>query len=107
MTHAEKNEKYSFAPGYWEWHLIDDKGRIILNIPDPYDSELAECKTCKDVLRLCEDWYSEACRHYESGEDFNGVKADPALISPACHAGTGLAKVMAKALYDYYIKPCA
>lgn len=101
---VSKDNGYKFVPSYWEWHLLDDNGQIILNIPDPYDGNLIECKTYEDVLKLCEDWYLEAYKHYEDGEDFNGVKVDPTSIPSAYLAATEPVRVMAKTLYDYYIK---
>lgn len=94
--------RYRCVPSYWEWHL-EQGNELILNIPDPYD-ELIECKTYKKVEKLCEDWYLEAYKHYETGDEFNGVKVDPTSIPSAYMAATEPVKVMAKTLYNYYIK---
>lgn len=92
---------YYFVPGYYEWHLIDENGKILLNVVDPLD-DLCECDSYEDVLNWCESLYLEAYKHYEQNEDFNGIQIDPADIPCAYYPKTSPVQEMANALFEYY-----
>ena len=57
-----------------EWHLIDETGKIVLNITD---SDLGNhCETANDVLEVIDIIWDEASDAILKGEEFNGVKTE-------------------------------
>lgn len=90
-----------FVPGYYEWHLTDEKGNILHNMVLDSEDLFHEDGTqmeLDEVIELCEDDLLAAQQCYLDGEEYNGVKAE--WKTPKEIALT--ADVMATALYNYY-----
>lgn len=111
----EKND-YVFRPAYYEWHLSDGDGRVLLNWVDPsdnfyiyededgndleeprsmtYDEVLAECKSYIETG----DMFFEDADEQDERDGFHGVRRREWEQLPK-----NAAEIMAKAIYDYYI----
>lgn len=90
-----------FVPGYYGWHLTDEKGNILHNMVLDLEDLSHEDGTqmeLDEVIELCEDDLLAAQQCYLDGEEYNGVKSE--WKTPKEIALT--ADVMATALYNYY-----
>ena len=58
-----------FIPGFYEWHLVDEKENILLNIPDGI---IDDCETKDDLDFVINDISRQALRAVEEGEDLYG-----------------------------------
>ena len=58
-----------FIPGLYEWHLVDEKGNILLNIPDGI---IDDCETKDDLDFVIGDIPRQALWAVEDGEDLYG-----------------------------------
>lgn len=58
-----------FIPGYYEWHLIDEKDNVILNIPDGI---IDDCETKADLYFVLGDITRQALLAVEEGEELYG-----------------------------------
>lgn len=58
-----------FIPGFYEWHLVDEKDNILLNIPDGI---IDDCETKEDLDFVINDIPRQALRAVEEGEDLYG-----------------------------------
>ena len=96
---------FSFVPGYYEWHLVDESGKTLHNMVDPseclYDED-GNNLTLEGVTALCEDDLNCADSHYSEGDDYNGILLDEDE-SLSQQEIVEAAKVMGQALYDYYL----
>lgn len=103
---SKESLEYRFIPGYYEWHLIDDKGKVLYVMQDPSEdlfNEQTECETLDDVRGVIEgeleteklNWQM----NYESGEKHSQIPFDE-LPKSIC-------ELMARALYDYYVANAA
>lgn len=59
-----------FEPSYYEWHLVGEDGRILLNIPD---SIVDYCETMSDLCFVIEDLPRQASDAVSCGEELYGV----------------------------------
>lgn len=55
-----------FIPGYYEWHLVDEKDNVLLNIPDGI---IDDCETKADLDFVIGDIPRQALRAVEEGEE--------------------------------------
>lgn len=99
--------KYRFIPGYYEWHLVDKKGRVLYSMEDPIDdlfNERIECETLDDVRSVIEgeleteklNWQM----NYEDATERHALVDFNELPKSTC-------ELMARALYDYYVANAA
>lgn len=111
-----KKNDYAFRPAYYEWHLTDGNGRVLLNWVDPadnfvvredddendeydverpmtYDEVLAECE---EYIQCGNDFFNEADEEDEE-EGYHGVKREDFIRLPE-----NAADIMATALFYYY-----
>lgn len=104
-----------FRPTYYEWHLTDGNGRVLLCWVDPADSlyiyndedgnELDEPQAMdyEQVLSECEDYIKSGKEFFKFADDdderegFHGVRRREWDRLP-----DNAAEIMARALYDYY-----
>ena len=84
-----------FIPGYYEWHLVDDKDNVLLNIPDGI---IDDCETKADLDFVIEDIQIQALRAVEEGEELYGcdVRKYVSDIDDDC-----VTKLMADTLSEY------
>ena len=73
-THIQTNtirimNNVRFIPGFYEWHLVDEKENILLNIPDGI---IDDCETKDDLDFVINDISRQALRAVEEGEDLYG-----------------------------------
>lgn len=59
-----------FIPGFYEWHLVDEKDKILLNIPDGI---VDYCETMSELRFVIEDLPRQASDAVSCGEDLYGV----------------------------------
>lgn len=59
-----------FEPSYYEWHLVGEDGRILLNIPD---SIVDYCETMSGLCFVIEDLPRQASDAVSCGEELYGV----------------------------------
>lgn len=97
------SRKYRFVPAYYEWHLVDENGKILYSMPDPTDelfNEQIKCETLDDVRGVVEgeldgekaNW----SMNYEDTDEKHALIPFDELPKSTC-------EIMARALYDYYI----
>ena len=72
-----------FIPGYYEWHLVDEKDNVLLNIPDGI---IDDCETKDDLIFVIEDIPRQALQAVEEGEELYGcdVKKYVSYIDDEC-----------------------
>jgi hypothetical protein len=58
-----------FIPGQYEWHLVDEKDNVLLNIPDGI---IDDCETKDDLDFVIRDIPRQALLATEEGEEFYG-----------------------------------
>ena len=58
---------------YYEWHLVDEAGKVLLNITD---TDIDHCETAKEVLEAIDNIWEEAWEKISRNEEFNGVKTE-------------------------------
>ncbi len=58
-----------FIPGQYEWHLVDEKDNVLLNIPDDF---IYDCETKADLDFVIEDIPRQALQAVEEGEELYG-----------------------------------
>jgi hypothetical protein len=58
-----------FIPGFYEWHLVDEKDNVLLNIPDGI---IDDCETKADLDFVIRDIPRQALRAVEEGEELYG-----------------------------------
>lgn len=97
------SKKYRFIPGYYEWHLIDDKGKVLYVMQDPSEelfNEQIECETLDDVRGVIEGELDTERQNWIT--NYEGNVARHALI-PFDELPKSTCEIMARALYDYYV----
>lgn len=98
------SNRYKFVPAYWEWHLIDteDNNKVVYNIVDPWDDDLLNCNSLDDVRNYV---WEELNVERNAWDCYGGEPNYPhnALVNPFTLPDE-IVDVMARALYDYYIK---
>lgn len=95
--------KFRFESTYYEWHLVDDcTGEVLHCAADPCE-EMCEYDTMEELEDASRNALLEADTFYENGLDYEGVflESEKRLSIDEINAA---AKVMAEALYNYYIK---
>lgn len=65
------NEEVRLEPGYYEWHLVDENDKILLNITD---ANIEHCSTKKELLEAIENVWKEAYEAIEYGREYNGIE---------------------------------
>lgn len=58
-----------FIPEQYEWHLVDEKDNVLLNIPDDF---IYDCETKADLDFIIGDIPRQALRAVEEGEELYG-----------------------------------
>ena len=58
-----------FIPGQYEWHLVDEKDNVLLNIPDDF---IYDCETKADLAFVIGDIPRQALQAVEEGEELYG-----------------------------------
>jgi len=106
-------DNYSFVPAYYEWHLIDDNGNVLLNMKDPFEMLFDETDesgqlleqprpitTLDGVLDVCKDFIEveKMCLESDYPASTSHGNNDSIFDLP-----DNAAEIMAKALFDYYI----
>lgn len=102
---------YSFVPAYYEWHFVDEKGNVLLNMNDPSEDiyieddingqlldEPVRFTTYDQMLDFCKDFIEVEKMCLDNEED-SGHGNDERIFDLPDNA----AEIMAKALFDYYI----
>lgn len=92
-----------FIPAYYEWHLVDENGKILYAMDDPVDcifTDDFECKTLEDVLMVVDGLLETEENNWKIGYDSTSERQ--CLIDFA-DLPDNTAEVMAQALYDYYV----
>lgn len=84
-------KKVRLEAGYYEWHLVDETGKILLNITD---TNIDYAKTPKEILEAIDNVWEEAYDAIERGKDFNGIKQD--------YLDDDWKFVVAKKLFEHY-----
>ena len=95
--------QFAFIPCYYEWHLIDTATEETLhNVEDPSES-MEYYHSVEELEERSKEILLEADTYYENHLDYDGVLLDDdkRLSEEEMNAA---AKVMAEALYNYYIK---
>lgn len=84
-----------FIPGQYEWHLVDEKDNILLNIPDGI---IDDCETKADLDFVIGDIPRQALQAVEEGEELYGcdVRKYVSDIDDDC-----VTKLMADTLSEY------
>lgn len=77
--------------GYYEWHLVDESGKILLNITD---TDIEHCSTKKELLEAIDNVWDEAYDAIEHGREYNGIEQD--------YLDDGWKFVVAKRLFEHY-----
>ena len=101
---------YTFDPAYYEWHLTNRKGEVLLNWVDPIDNfwtnedeegnELEDYRamTYDEVLAECECFIETGDMSFENGDkDYHGVSRKQWDKLPK-----GTAEIIAKRMFFYY-----
>lgn len=99
--------KFALIPAYCEWHLIDEETHDTLhNLIDPSEDlyhENANHKSLEEIKNWCLEELVAADIAYSENDEYNGIwLLDNKRLQP--EEMKTAADVMAKALYDYYIK---
>lgn len=66
-----------FIPGYYEWHLVDGKDNVLINIPDGI---IDDCETKEDLDFVIRDIQRQALRAVEEGEELYGCDVNKYVI---------------------------
>ena len=64
-------KKVKLEPGYYEWHLVDENGNILLNITD---TDIDYTETAKELLEAIDNVWEEAYDAIDRNIEFNGIK---------------------------------
>lgn len=67
------DKKVRLEVGYYEWHLVDENGKILLNITD---TDIDYTKTAKELLEAIDNVWEEAYDAVDRNIEFNGIKQD-------------------------------
>ena len=109
-----KKKSYRFIPAYYEWHLVDDKGKVILCMEDPIEDLMNYCDdegndyppgeekmmtTIDEVKDMCEDFISSIQRCFE---DNPGKSVDGNTEKMFSKLPKNAADIMAEALFYAY-----
>ena len=94
------NKEYRFVPAYYEWHLIDEEGNILLNWDDPIE-ELCDLKTIDDVWAEC-NHFVEAERVTVLEEGFESLHGNTAEMLNKLPDDKIFLPIMAEALFYAY-----
>lgn len=62
--------RVKLEPGYYEWHLVDENGNVLLNITD---SDIEDCVDYGDFWNKTVDMFESAEIAHDNGEELNGV----------------------------------
>lgn len=95
--------QFKFEPAFYEWHLVDaETGDVLHVFEDPAES-IGDCNTEKELEDASVEILFEADECYARCIDYGGLLLDndKRLSEDEIYAA---AKVMAEALYNYYIK---
>lgn len=84
-----------FIPGYYEWHLVDEKDNVLLNIPDGI---IDDCETKADLDFVIRDIPRQALRAVEEGEELYGCDVSKYVSDID---DDGVTKLMADTLSEY------
>ena len=84
-------KKVKLEPGYYEWHLVDENGNILLNITD---TDIDYTETAKELLEAIDNVWEEAYDAIDGGKEFNGVKQG--------YLDDDWKFVVAKRLFEFY-----
>ena len=84
-----------FIQVYYEWHIVDDKDNVLLNIPDGI---IDDCETKADLDFVIGDIPRQASRAFEEGEELYGCDVSKYVsdIDDDC-----VTKLMADTLSEY------
>lgn len=58
---------------YYEWHLVDENDKILLNITD---SNIEDCETEKELLEAIDVIWNQAYDTALRGDEFNGIEQE-------------------------------
>lgn len=58
---------------YYEWHLVDENDKILLNITD---SNIDDCETEKELLETIDVIWNQADATALRGDEFNGIEQE-------------------------------
>lgn len=98
------SKNISFIPAYYEWHLVDENGKVLYNLVDPGEDcyeEDGETPLTKDEIKCWIDFdiQCELDRYADNAPDYPNQNL---LVQPD-ELPDNAADVMAQALYDYYV----
>ena len=96
-------QKYRFVPADDEWHLVDENGKVLYSMPDPFDelfNECIECETLDDVRGVVDSELDGEKTNWEI--NYEGTEERHALV-PFDKLPKSTCELMARALYDYYV----
>lgn len=58
---------------YYEWHLVDENDKVLLNITD---SNIEDCETEKELLETIDVIWNQADATALRGDEFNGIEQE-------------------------------
>ena len=96
-------QKYRFVPADDEWHLVDENGKVLYSMPDPFDelfNECIECENLDDVRGVVDSELDGEKTNWEI--NYEGTEERHALV-PFDKLPKSTCELMARALYDYYV----
>lgn len=106
-------ENYQFVPAYYEWHLVNKDGDILLSMEDPEESLCYETDTngqlldepepfttLEEVHDFCKDFIETEKMCVESEPQKETVHGNDERIFDLPN---NAADIMAQALFDYYV----
>lgn len=67
------SKKIRLEPGYYEWHLVDENDKILLNVTD---TDIEYANTQMELLEAIDNVWEEASEKILQGDEFNGVKTN-------------------------------
>lgn len=91
-----------FVPAYYEWHLIDvtNPEKVLFNVVDPVEElfdEDGNAYSLEELEHFCSSWMVGEEHEAENERDWSRLE-ELQSIPPRAD------RVMAEALYNYYIK---
>lgn len=85
------NKKMKLQRSYCEWHLVDEDGKIFLNITD---TDIGYCETAKELLEAIDNIWGEAFEAILEDKEFNGIKTE--------YIDDDWKFIVAKRLFEHY-----
>lgn len=85
------SKEIRLEPSYYEWHLLDENNKILLNITD---ADIEYANTQKELLETIDNVWEEASEKILQKEEFNGIETE--------YLDDAWKFIVAKRLFAYY-----